>query len=522
MLIFSKRPDDIIPAMGAGVLTINFPRYRTIPPSPLTLRYFDSLNEKSAPAFTGSAHTSGSLKDEMSNQSDINFQRLFFFPESSNLLSISDSTITLENFPFENKDTNPSNQLRLLNNPRIAKRGQPWSFLPIIRGVAFKNIKIVEGPEHIRIDPKDGISWHVPDSYIDDTASVKISVGDKELKIPISILGSQVAIFTTPQSNSPQGVAISKTFQFPEVIDKIIPIPSKSKALILSGKNRKLSLFDFKTSTIVNTYHPSTGAVVAAIGPNAIFIWHLNGNLLEKRDIQTLKPLKIASTTSVFPVRALIGGAVPMVLFEQDNAQLVMYEIDPEALDLSEPIVLPHFHTNYLKAHHNINYLPQSTDGKQFLLNNRMTRKLGPLNYSTDIISSSLIALHGNPTYLTPDGTSLISNGMVLDLANNRAWSTNAKNDNAILIPDISASKIISLRDETDKDPYLKIYDLSTQKHLATLTGLTELSDHFSKSFGSALASSKLIYDSQTGTLISLNKDATLLFLRNIGRMGKD
>lgn len=518
--------DQMIPAIGPGVIAINFPRKCTVPAANLTLRYFNHPKVTHATAYIGATAATDPMMRARTDKASASFQRLLYFPEPAHLLSIGDTTITLENLPMKQEEgtSKQPHPHQFLNTPSSAKRGKHWSFLPIVSGVDIKKIKLIDAPENMTLSEKPGLglTWDVPNNYIDDTATIKISTGSQELEISIDVLGRPVSILTTISSNTSQGLAIDATFPFPEKINRIIPIHSTSQALIVSGNNRKLTLYDFSTNSLGATYQPSTGAVVAAIGSDAIFVWHLNGNLVEKRHLKTLAPLHIASISSVLPLRALIGGDVPLAIFETTQTQLVLNELNPEKLTLSEPIVLPNFRVHHLKNHHHINYLPYSANGKQFTMGNHLIRKMGPQKYTLESLSKSLTSMSNQRPYITPDGTSIISGNKALNLRNNRVWLVNSPNSSSFLIPDISGTQMMSWEKGADRQYLLKIFDFSTKQHILTISGLAERQESHSSSSNSDLETSRLIYDSQTRTLLTLNNDASQLFVRKIPTKSKE
>ena len=177
--------------------------------------------------------------------------------------------------------------------------------------------------------------------------------------------------------------------------------------------------------------------------------------------------------------------------------------------------MLPNLRVHYLKENHHINYLPYSANGKQFTVGNHLIRKMGPQKYTMENLSNSLTSMSHQASYLTPDGASIISGNKALNLRNNRVWLVNSPNSTSFLIPDISGSQMMSWEKGKDPQLVLKIFDFSTKKHLTTISGLVELQENpFSSR--SDLQTSRIIYDSKTGTLLTLNNEGSQLFIRKI------
>ncbi len=515
-LKLEKRPDLLIPTSAPGMLAINLPSQRTVPASSIHFRYLANPDQSEATVYTGASSAAPlMIKAKSERTTHLQPPRLIFLPEESNLLSIGDKSITLENVPQVNLSAKLSLPT-LLNTPHSPRRGKSWSFTPIIHGIEAKDIQWVKGPELAEYDSVNGISWNVPAEFIEDKANFKLSVKGQELNIEVRVLGNPVSILTQSSDHKKaHGIPISGTLNFPDGIDRILTSPHQNKAVIVSNKHRRISLFDFSTRSITASYSSSTGPLEPAFTPNALLLWHTNGNILEKRNLKDLSPIQIASSSTTLPLRGLAGGSAPVAFLETTSNQLVLFEIETDSLKLSSPISLGQFSTSTLnyRSRNNVNQLASTMDNSRILIGNTLVQKNGPMNYTKYAFSQYTNS--ESTAYFNLSGDSIFSTGKSVNVTTKRSWSVNS-NNNSTLIPEISGEYIMSFESSRNEPAVLTIIANKSRQQMGQLTGFPEFKIRDSQLFSQPHGTSRISYHAPTDTLLTLSEDNNQIHIRNL------
>lgn len=527
---FKVAPKAILPT-GTGVAAISVAgSYLSLPAPPLILSHYprESSTEPTIRSRAGALAAVNLLAGR--NPEALLSAHLFFIPNRGIVVSLGSEKISIERLAAVDGKPLPA----LADPVPHAFRGKKWSYQSTDADGNAHPLKLIKGPEGASVDDSNSLVWNVPANYTLDFADFEIELGDPPVAqgLIASVHGIFGSSFRDLESQEVAVVPVAKVISFADEIDQLLPSSHSPVAAAISGNGRRATMIDLEKREASASYQSSSGVAAFGLGARYLYVWHLNGNILETRNLPDLTPAKIATVDPSLRLLGLVIGSAPgalppLGLFATESRGISARTIDPETLELGPPVILPQVYANKAPQNFIVHQPTHSSNGGTFLFGGQLiTRKAsGEFAISSQRLSQS----HGSPSHLTSDGATFLSGTKATDIASRRTWSANLGklslgSGNNVLWPDLDHSSVLAITMEKSVQSQnlsgynyqIHFLDGSTQEVRHELTKFFEWDGISSRLFVGKLTNSRLLYSSRVGTLITVSADGLRLIARKI------